>query len=394
MQQDQGSSSVNLPLPNLPLAGIRVIEFAQNLAGPFCGDILGQLGADVIKIERPGGGDDARGWGPPLHGDTATTFMAVNKGKRSITLDLKDEAALQWLKDYIAEVDVVVQNLRPGSAEELGLGPDALLAINPRLVYASLSAFGHKGPKSQDPGYEPILQGFSGMMMMNGEDGGPPTRVGMQVLDLGTGLWAALGVVAAIHRRTATGRGGTVDASLLETALGWMSCHYAGFSVTGRPPRRHLSGNPNTVVFQAFDTATKPIMIAAANDRLFARLCEVLGRPDAGSDPRFKSNRLRVENKAAVMAILEPILKSESCETWIERLEAAKIPCGPINDMASMDAEPQVAALGIIQQLPDRPVRTVHLPLSLDGERLRPRGSVPAAGEHTAEIVDTEKTSG
>lgn len=375
----------------LPLAGVRVVELAQNLAGPFCGDILGQLGADVIKVERPGGGDDARGWGPPVHGDTATTFMAVNKGKRSITLDLKDEASLQWLKDYIREVDVVVQNLRPGSAEELGLGPKDLLAINPRLVYATLSAFGAKGPKAMDPGYEPILQGFSGMMMMNGQDDGPPTRVGMQVLDLGTGLWAALGVVAALHRRTATGKGGTVDASLLETALGWMSCHFAGYSITGKPPRRHLSGNPNTVVFQAFDTATKPIMIAAANDRLFARLCDVLGRPELGRDERFKSNRLRVEHKPVLLPVLEDVLRSKSCEHWIEVLEAAKIPCGPINDMKSMDAEPQVAALGIIEQLPDRPVRTVNLPLSLDGERMRPARSVPAAGEHTDEIVRMPK---
>ncbi len=378
----------------LPLAGIKVIELAQNLAGPFTGDILAQLGADVIKIERPGGGDDARGWGPPVHGDTATTFMAVNKGKRSITLDLKDEAAIEWLKDYVREVDVVIQNLRPGAVEELGLGAKDLTALNPRLVYCSLSAFGHKGPKAMDPGYEPILQGFSGMMMMNGEDDGPPTRVGMQVLDLGTGLWAALGVVAAINRRHTTGTGGTVDASLLETALGWMSCHFAGYSVTGKPPRRHLSGNPNTVVFQAFDTATKPIMIAAANDRLFARLCEVLGRPELGKDERYKSNRLRVDNKAALLPILEAILKSASCESWIEKLEAAKIPCGPINDMRSMDAEPQVAALGIIEQLPDRPVRTVHLPISIDGERPRPTRSVPAAGEHTEAIVKAWKGKG
>ncbi|MEZ5849088.1 MAG: CoA transferase [Hyphomicrobiaceae bacterium] len=369
-----------------PLEGIKVIELAQNLAGPFAGDILGQLGADVIKIERPGGGDDARGWGPPIHGDTATTFMAVNKGKRSVTLDLKDADAIAWLKDLVRHADVVVQNLRPGAVEELGLAANDLLAINPRLVYASLSAFGHTGPKAMDPGYEPILQGFSGMMMMNGEDGGPPTRVGMQVLDLGTGLWAALGIVSAIHRRTTTGKGGTVDASLLETALGWMSCHFAGYSVTGRPPRRHLSGNPNTVVFQAFDTATKPIMIAAANDRLFARLCDVLGRPELGKDERFASNRLRVENKPALLPVLEDILKTQSFETWIERLEAAKIPCGPINDMQTMDAEPQVAALGIIQELPDRPVRTVHLPISIDGERMRPARSIPAAGEHTREI--------
>ena len=283
----------------------------------------------------------------------------------------------------------MVQNLRPGAAEELGLGPKDLLAINPRLVYATLSAFGHKGPKAMDPGYEPVLQGFSGMMMMNGEDGGPPTRVGMQVLDLGTGLWAALGVVAALHRRTATGKGGTVDASLLETALGWMGCHFAGYSVTGKPPRRHLSGNPNTVVFQAFETASKPIMIAAANDRLFTRLGEALGRPELGADERFRSNRQRVANKPALLAILEPILCSAPCETWIERLEAAKIPCGPINDMASMDREPQVKALGIIETLPDRPVRTVHLPISIDGERMRPARSVPAAGEHTADIVGT-----
>lgn len=370
----------------LPLAGIRVIELAQNLAGPFAADILGQMGADVIKIERPGG-DDARGWGPPVHQDTATTFMAVNKGKRSITLDLDDDASLDVLRDLVRTADVVVQNLRPGALEARGLGAAALMELNPRLVYCSLTAFGHKGPKALDPGYEPILQGFSGMMMMNGEDGGPPTRVGMQVLDLGTGLWSALGIVAALHRRTTTGKGGTVDTSLLETALGWMSCHFAGYTVTGRPPRRHLSGNPNTVVFQAFETATKPIMIAAANDRLFARLCEVLGRADLGRDSRYSTNRLRVEHKAGLLPVLEAILKSAPCEAWIEKLEAARIPCGPINDMASMDREPQVAALGIVEREGDGPVRLVHLPISFDGERPRPARAVPKAGEHTEEVV-------
>ncbi|HRD78937.1 MAG TPA: CoA transferase, partial [Hyphomicrobiaceae bacterium] len=222
-----------------PLAGIKVIEIAQNIAGPYAGDILAHLGADVIKVERPGGGDDARGWGPPIDGDTATTFLAINRGKRSITVDFKDAEALARLKSLIAEADVLVQNMRPGSLEEAGLGADELLALNPRLVYASLSAYGHKGPKRLDPGYEPILQAFSGMMMMNGEDGGPPTRVGMQVLDLGTGVWTALGVLAALMRRQQSGKGGTVDTSLLETALGWMGCHFAGYSVTGRPPRRH-----------------------------------------------------------------------------------------------------------------------------------------------------------
>ncbi|MFM9942097.1 MAG: CaiB/BaiF CoA transferase family protein [Hyphomicrobiaceae bacterium] len=370
----------------LPLQGIKVIELAQNLAGPYAADILGQLGAEVIKIERPGGGDDARGWGPPMQADTATTFMAVNRGKRSITLDLKNEEEIALLKELIADADVLVQNLRPGALDEIGLGAKAMTKLNPQLVYCSLWAYGAKGPKRLDPGYEPILQGFSGMMMMNGQEGGPPTRVGMQVLDLGTGLWSALGIVAAIHRRTATGKGGIVDTSLLETALGWMGCHFAGYSVTGKRPRRDLSGNPNTVVFQSFDTATLPIMIAAANNRLFATLCKVLGRPEVGTDPRFATNRLRVENKPALLEIIVPILKSKSCEHWIAALEAARVPCGPINDMVSMDQEPQVAALGIIQQLPDRPVRTVHIPISIDGERMRPRRTVPSAGEHTAEV--------
>ena len=251
-----------------PLSNIRVLDLTNVLAGPFACHHLAHLGAEVIKLERPEGGDDARGWGPPMHEGTATTFIAVNRGKRSLSLDLRSDADRALLMELLSEADVLVQNMRPGALEDLGLGGAALTARFPRLIYASLGAFGAKGPKALHPGYEPILQGYSGLMMMNGAEGGPPTRSGVQILDLGTGMWATIGILAAIERRHTTGKGGIVDTSLLETALGWMGPHFAGFTVSGRPPPRNLSGNPNTVVFQSFETATAPVMVAAANDRL------------------------------------------------------------------------------------------------------------------------------
>ncbi|MCX7371715.1 MAG: CoA transferase [Alphaproteobacteria bacterium] len=369
-------------MDNAPLAGIRVIEVAQNIAGPICGQILAQLGADVVKVERPGSGDDARGWGPPFITDgTSTTFVACNRGKRSLVLDLKRDAAK--LDALCATADVFVQNMRPGMLEEIGLGADTLCAKHPRLVYAGISAFGHTGPRAMEGGYEPILQGYSGLMMMNGEEGGPPTRTSPQILDIGTGLWAALGVVAALHRRRDTGRGGRVDASLLETALGWMGPHFAGFSVSGQNPKRHLSGNPNTVVFQAFATATQPIMVAAANDRLFVKLCGVMGI--CGDDPRFATNRLRVANKAALLAMLEPRFAAQPADHWLGLLNAAGVPCGPVNTISAMAVDAQVAALGALEAWGE--VTATGLPINLDGRKPRAERGAPAIGEHTAEIL-------
>ena len=205
----------------LPLLGIKVVEIGQNIAGPYASEILAMLGADVIKIERPDGGDDARGWGPPFFKGTSTTFQAMNRGKRSVALDLKDSDAVAWLKCYLADADVLVQNLRPGVLEELGLGAEPLRALNPRLIYCSLWAFGHKGPMRLNPGYEPMIQAFAGMFSVNGAEDGPTARVGMQVLDLGTGIWAALGCLAALFQRHSTGVGCVVDTSLFETAMGW-----------------------------------------------------------------------------------------------------------------------------------------------------------------------------
>lgn len=370
----------------LPLAGIKVVEIGQNIAGPYASEILASLGADVVKVERPEGGDDARGWGPPFWRGTATTFQAMNHGKRSITLDLKDADSIQWLKDYAAGADVLIQNLRPGVLDELGLGAEKLLALNPRLVYCSLWAFGNMGPMHLKPGYEPMIQAFSGMFSINGAEDGPPARVGMQVLDLGTGVWTALGAIAALFQRHTTGKGCVVDASLLETALAWLGVLLAGYNASGEQPPRHRSGNPRVVVFQAFAAQDGEIIVAAANDRLFAKLARELGHAEWASDERFATNALRVKHKADILPEIAAILRTESMAHWIERLEAVGIPCSPIHDFQQVLEQPQTQALGILQNIPGIDLRVVGLPLSFNGNRPPVRHRAPNLGEHSAEI--------
>jgi len=366
--------------PPLPLAGIRVVEIAQNLAGPFAGEILATLGAEVVKIERPEG-DDARGWGPPFIGGAAATFQTVNRNKRSVALDLKDERALAWLKDYLLGCDILVQNLRPGAMEALGLGAEALRARNPRLIYCSLHAFGREGPKRLDPGYEPIVQAFAGMFSVNGTREGPPARVGMQVLDLGTGVWAALGCLAALLRRAQTGEGCVVDTSLFETALGWLTIHFATFGATGQQPVRDRTGNPRLIVFQAFETADGEVVVAAANDRLFAKLAIEIGREDWARDPRFRTNADRIAHRELLIPEMEAIFRTRPTAEWVRRLEAIGIPCSPINDLAAVRDDPQTAAIGALLPLPDLPeLRTVGLPVSFDGVRPAHRHRAPALG--------------
>ena len=369
-----------------PLAGIKVIEVGQNIAGPYAAEILASLGAEVVKVERPVTGDDARGWGPPFWRGTATTFQAMNHGKKSIALDLKDPAQVQWLRDYAADADVFIQNMRPGSLEDMELGAEALRSLNPRLVYCSLWAFGHKGPKHLAPGYEPMVQAFAGIFSINGTEDGPSTRVGMQVLDLGTGIWAALGCIAALLRRATTGEGCVVDTSLFETALGWLQVMMAGFQATGRQPARHRSGNPNVVVFQALPTQDGEVVVAAANDRLFAKLARALGREEWTRDERFASNALRVQHKAVLVPELEAAFRTRPTQHWIDTLEALGVPCAPIQDFEQVMAQPQTEAIGIFQTIPEVDLRIVGLPVSFDGERPQVRHRAPGVGEHNEEI--------
>ena len=369
-----------------PLAGIKVIEVGQNIAGPYAAEILASLGAEVVKVERPVTGDDARGWGPPFWRGTATTFQAMNHGKKSIALDLKAPAQVHGLRDYAADADVFIQNMRPGSLADMELGAQALRSLNPRLVYCSLWAFGHRGPKHLAPGYEPMVQAFAAIFSINGTEDGPSTRVGMQVLDLGTGIWAALGCIAALLRRATTGEGCVVDTSLFETALGWLQVMMAGFQATGRQPARHRSGNPNVVVFQALPTQDGEVVVAAANDRLFAKLARALGREEWTRDERFASNALRVQHKAVLVPELEAAFRTRPTQHWIDTLEALGVPCAPIQDFEQVMAQPQTEAIGIFQTIPEVDLRIVGLPVSFDGERPQVRHRAPGVGEHNEEI--------
>jgi crotonobetainyl-CoA:carnitine CoA-transferase CaiB-like acyl-CoA transferase len=369
----------------LPLAGIKVVEIGQNLAGPYAGEVLATLGADVVKVERPEG-DDARGWGPPFWRGTSAIFHTINRNKRSIALDLKDPSAVAWLRDYLAEVDVLVHNLRPGAMAELGLDAESLCARYPRLVYGALSAFGHKGPRRLQLGYEPLVQAFAGIFSVNGAEDGEPARVGVPILDMGTGMWLALGCIAALLRRTQTGRGGTVDASLFETALTWLTVAFSNFQVSGQVPVRHRTGSRRLIVFEAFAATDGEIIIAAANDRLFRKLAVALGRPEWTEDERFTTNAQRLAHKYVLLPEIRAIVAREPSEHWVELLEAAGVPCAPVQDVKHAVAEPQAAALGMIADVPESGLSLIGLPLSFDGERPPMRQRAPELGEHNDEL--------
>jgi crotonobetainyl-CoA:carnitine CoA-transferase CaiB-like acyl-CoA transferase len=368
----------------LPLTGAKVVEIANNVAGPYAGFILAALGADVLKIERPEGGDDARGWGPPFWRGTSATFQALNVNKRGVTLDLKQAAEVARLKVLLSEADVLVHNLRPGVLEGLGLGSAALVALNPRLVYCAISAFGAAGPLQAHVGYEPIVQAFAGLFSINGYPDRPGARMGTSVLDLGSGTWAALGCMAALLQRERTGTGCVVDASLYETALGLLTVHFARFQAGGRLPERHPSGSLAVVIFEAFATADGQVIVAAANDRLFAKFAVEVGRPEWIEDARYRSNADRHANKAALLDEVRAIMQRETSAMWVARLEKAGVPCSAINDLAQMRAHPQTEALGIVQPVPEIDLGLISLPLSLNGERPAIRARAPGLGEHNA----------
>ena len=364
-----------------PLAGSRVLDLTSSLAGPTATEILGALGADVIKIEHPGRGDEARDWGPPFFEGGSVMFFAANAGKRSLALDLKSARGLDALLRLVDGADVAVQSLRPGTAERLGFGPDVLRGRNPRLVYATIGAFGRKGPLASEPGYDPLMQAAAGIMSVTGESGGPPARVGASVIDLGTGVWAALAIVAALHE----GAGRTLDLSLYETALSLVPYQLADVLAGAGSAGRFGTAFPLIVPYQVFATADGELMIVAANDRLYAKVCEVIGAPELAADARFATNPLRVANRDALIPLLERRLAQLATDDLLARLRAAGVPASRVNDLAAVAADEQFHATGILQELAGREV--VSPPFSADGERLRYRSEPPLLGEHTAEIL-------
>jgi len=373
-----------------PLSGVTVIEIGHSVAAPYAGMILGELGAEVVKVENPKGGDPCRGWGPPFTGDTATAFHAFNRAKRGITIDLADPAQIDSLRALIHDrADVLIHNLKYGTLDRYGLSADVLTAEKPSLVWCNLGAFGATGPLRDRPGYDPMMQAYGGLMSLLGEDGRPPVRVGVSIIDIATGMWSVIGILAALQERQRTGRGGVVDTSLYETTLAWMMLPISAYLANGEIPTRHGSGIEQIVPYQAFETADGFMMVAAGNDNLFRRLCAAIGRPGLAEEARFRTNAERVRNRRELVSILSDIFRPAPMAVWAERLDMAGIPNSPIQTLDQVVSDAQTAALGIIQQWAGDPALSlVGLPLSFDRARPAFAKTAPRLGEDNAEIVD------
>jgi crotonobetainyl-CoA:carnitine CoA-transferase CaiB-like acyl-CoA transferase len=373
-----------------PLAGMRVIDVTTSIAGPYCAQILGALGADVIKVERPGTGDDGRAWGPPFWNGEGAMFLSANAGKRSLAISLRDPRGRDAIRRLVARSDVFLQSLRPGLADDLGLGSEAMQGLNERLVYCSVGAYGHVGPLREEAGYDALMQAAGGLISMTGEPDRPGVRVGSSLIDQGTGTWAALGILAALLEREQTGVGSVVDVSLYETALGYIGYHLVGHLADGTIPRGQGTRFPMVAPYQVFRTRDGELMIAGGNDRLFASICNVLELPELVTDERFVTNPDRVHNRDALGAILEQRLTTADTEHWRIELLAVGVPVAPVADVADILASPQTEALGIMQPLEHPSIDDLQvpaLPLSFDGERFTHRTAPPAVGADTDTIL-------
>jgi len=371
-----------------PLAGMKVLEIGHSIAAPYAGMILGELGAEVVKLENPGAGDYARGWGPPFVEGVSTVFHSMNRSKRGIAADLSDDATRARVRRLILEeMDVVLHNLKPGALDKLGLGAEGLLAEKPSLIFCNIGAFGRTGPLSQLPGYDPLMQAFGGLMSMLGEDGRPPVRVPVSIMDLATGMWTVIGILAAQAERARTGKGGIVDTSLYETSCAWMAIPLADYIASQVLPKRTGSGVGMIVPYQAFPCSDGHLMVASGNDNLFRKVCAVIGQPELADDPRFAKNAGRVEHREAIVGILSAALAQDTRAAWQAKLEAVGVPCGPVQTLDQVVAHPQTEALGILQTSPDGSLRTIGLPVSFDGARPAYETGAPGLGEHNREVL-------
>ena len=375
-----------------PFAGLVVIELGNSVAAPFAGQILGELGARVIKIEKADG-DDARRWGPPFWEGASPFFQALNRNKKSVVCDLRDPQQIEELRQYICEhADIVIQNLRPGHVEKLGLDAASLLAQQPRLIYCNLGAFGKVGPLKDRPGYDPLMQAFGGIMSTTGEPGRPSVRVGASIVDMGTGMWGIIGILTALLERQQSGVGKVIDVSLYETATTWVSLLAAQYLSNGELAAKQGSGASGIVPYKGYMTSDGELVIAAGSDALFKALSTTVGKPEWATDPRFTDNPRRVENQTVLYAMLDAIIATKPTDYWVEQLEAAGVPCAPVNNLAQMVAHPQTQALGLMQDVPGTGMRFIGLPISFDGVRPKPYAAPPKLGEHSTLITKRKAT--
>lgn len=373
-----------------PLAGLRVLDLSRVLAGPLCTMVLADLGADVVKVERPDEGDDTRHWGPPFAGDDAAYFLSLNRNKRSIAVDLATEEGSALVRRLAARSDVLIENFRPGLMERFGLGLEALRADHPGLITCSLTAFGRGTPETATrPGYDIIVQALCGLMSMTGPRDGPPVKTGVAVLDVITGLYAAIGILSAVTERATTGTGRHVEVALFDASVSAMVNQAANYLVGGIVPGPMGTEHPNIVPYQVFRAEDRPFVLAAGNDRLFARTCEVVGNPGWATDPRFVTNGDRVRHRDELIPLLEDVFGSRPAHAWIAALDAAGVPCSPILAMDEVFASAEGSALVRTVDDPVRgPLRLVSSPIRIDGRTPSIRRPPPGLDQHGDAVRD------
>jgi formyl-CoA transferase len=352
--------------------------------------ILGDLGAEVLKIEEPRQGDDTRQWGPPWKGGESAYYLCVNRNKKSVAVNLKHESGREIIRSLAAVADVVVENFLPGKMEEWGLGYQELRQVNPGLVYCSITGYGHNGPSRDRPGYDFIIQAQGGLMGISGPVEGPPSKVGVAIVDLAAGLYAAIAILAALHHRLATGEGQSIDLALLDSQLAWLANVASNYLVSGEPTRRYGNAHPNIVPYEAFQARDRWFALAVGNDRQFGRLCVILGRPELAADPQFATNAERVRNREVLVPLLAGLFRQRDAETWLQELKGQDIPCAPIQTVEQALADPQAVSRGMIIETPHPSagsVRMIASPIRLSGTPAGIRSHPPLLGEHTDQVL-------
>jgi len=373
-----------------PLAGVRVLDLSRVLAGPYAAMLLGDMGAEVVKVEQPGEGDETRGWGPPWAGGESAYYLSVNRNKRGITLNLKHPDARRVLLELVARSDVLIENFKRGTLERMDLADEVLWQANPGLIHASISGFGTEGPYKDFPGYDFVVQAMSGIMSITGDATGEPMKVGVAIVDVTAGLFAVNGILAALHARRESGRGQRVDVSLLESALAWLVNVGQNYLVSGDAPRRYGNAHPNVVPYQVFHAQDKPLALRVGHDRQFRTLCTIAGRPDLAEDADFATNTARLHNRDRLIPLVQALIAQRPADEWLRLLNEAGVPAGPINTVPQALADPQVAALGVVQTLPHPTageLRLVGPPIHLSETPVVARGAPPRHGEHTEDVL-------
>ncbi|MEB3223883.1 MAG: CoA transferase [Candidatus Sericytochromatia bacterium] len=373
-----------------PLQGLRIVDLTRALAGPYAAMMLGDMGADVIKVEAPERGDDARGWGPPFLEGESSYFLSINRNKRSVVLDLKSDAGREALEALIATADVLIENFSPGVMARLGFAPEALLARHPRLVIASISGFGQAGPHRDRPAFDLVLQGMGGLMSLTGAPGGPPTRVGVPIADLTAGMFAFSAIMLALYHRERTGAGQLVDTSLLDGQLALLTFQAGRYFATGQAPHRQGNEHPSIAPYETFRCADGHLNVAVGNEGLWRRFAEALGHPEWLEDARFRTNAERLGHRAELGAAIEAVFATWPQTEALARLQRAGVPCGPIQDLAQVFADPHVVSQGLVLELEHPSVGTVRAPgppYRLSAAAAGPHRPPPRLGEHTAEVL-------